>query len=236
MLNKQKGDMYPWVDYTFNPLAGRCKNNCLYCFMKTPPQSLTDKYKGDVRIHPNSLKGEIPEGNVIFVGSGNDIFVDNVPEKMIMKIIEYCKSYDCKYLFQSKNPKRFKEFINDFPKKSILGTTIETYDKDLSISMSRAPNVNKRIKAMKNLRKENKNIDMMISIEPIVEFKEPQVFANKIKPIEPLFVSIGADSRSQKEKNNNPIPEPNSEKIHKLIDLIENYTEVRKKNNLDRLL
>ena len=45
-MNKTKGDMYPWTDYTWNPLAGKCPHNCEYCYMKTPPQSWLDKYKG----------------------------------------------------------------------------------------------------------------------------------------------------------------------------------------------
>ena len=26
--------MYPWVTHTWNPLAGRCKHDCNYCYMK----------------------------------------------------------------------------------------------------------------------------------------------------------------------------------------------------------
>ena len=47
--------------------------------------------------------------------------------------------------------------------------------------------------------------------------------------IEPTFVSIGADS------GQNNLPEPPAWKINKLIEELEQFTEVRVKDNLKRL-
>ena len=33
-LNKIKGHMYDWVDYTWNPIKGKCPKYCKYFFMK----------------------------------------------------------------------------------------------------------------------------------------------------------------------------------------------------------
>lgn len=38
MLNKSKGNMYPWVTYTWNPIKGKCPHECRYCYMKGYPQ------------------------------------------------------------------------------------------------------------------------------------------------------------------------------------------------------
>ena len=33
-LNKAKGNMYPFVDYTWNVIKGECPHGCAYCYMK----------------------------------------------------------------------------------------------------------------------------------------------------------------------------------------------------------
>lgn len=34
MLNKRKGDMYKFIDFTWNPIKGKCLHDCSYCYMK----------------------------------------------------------------------------------------------------------------------------------------------------------------------------------------------------------
>ena len=46
----------------------------------------------------------------------------------------------------------------------------------------------------------------------------------------PDFVNIGADSK------NNGLPEPSKEKVLELIDRLNEFTEVRNKKNLKRIL
>lgn len=33
-LNLSKGDMYKFVNYTWNPIKGKCLHDCSYCYMK----------------------------------------------------------------------------------------------------------------------------------------------------------------------------------------------------------
>ena len=37
-LNIKNGDMYKFIDYTWNPIKGKCLHDCSYCYMKTIPQ------------------------------------------------------------------------------------------------------------------------------------------------------------------------------------------------------
>ena len=33
-LNIRKGDMYKFIDFTWNPIKGKCLHDCSYCYMK----------------------------------------------------------------------------------------------------------------------------------------------------------------------------------------------------------
>jgi len=219
MMNKQKGNMYSWVDYTWNPIKGVCPHKCVYCYMSRFPT-------GKLRFDRKCMKDNLGKNNTIFVGSSTDMFAEKVPSIWIEKVLKYCKFHfpDNTYLFQSKNPNRFKEFISQFPNKTILGTTLET--NRTTTSISKAPLPSERAYAMAELRKYH--IDMMVSIEPILDF-DLEVFINYLKDIKPIFVSVGADS-----KNSN-LPEPNSEKLEELIKELKKFTEVKIKTNLFRL-
>ncbi len=109
--------MYPWVDYTWNPLAGRCPHHCSYCYMNRI-RNFNRKYRGDIRLSENALQTDLGEERTIFVGSATDIFAHTIPNKLILKILTYCKQYDNTYLFQTKNPTRFHQFYLDLPEPS----------------------------------------------------------------------------------------------------------------------
>jgi len=68
----------------------------------------------------------------------------------------------------------------------------------------------------------------MISIEPITDFNL-EFFIKIIKEIKPKFVSIGADSKGHN------LPEPSWDKVQELIKELKKFTEVRIKDNLERL-
>ena len=79
-------------------------------------------------LSPYSLNLErLVEGNFIFVGSSTEEWAANVPAEWIEQVLDYCDGFDNRYLFQSKNPARFLEYL-DHPvmRKSVLCTTIET--------------------------------------------------------------------------------------------------------------
>ena len=69
----------------------------------------------------------------------------------------------------------------------------------------------------------------MVSVEPILDF-DLLTMVCWLKIIKPEFVSIGADS------GNNHLPEPSGDKVKALIEGLKAFTEVKVKNNLNRIL
>ncbi len=217
MMNKQKGNMYPFVTHTWNPIKGKCPHDCSYCYMKVFPQ-------GKLRFDEKCMKDDLGSGNYIFVGSSTDMFASDVPTEWIKRVLEYCMTFDNKYLFQTKRPIRFnqiKGYLQSY--RVILGTTIESNREYNDIS--KAPDVFKRVFRLKQL---SERFNTMVSIEPILDFDvEPLV--GMIKNINPQFVSIGADSKGHN------LPEPPKEKINDLIKELKKFTNVKIKDNLRRL-
>ena len=162
-LNKTNGNMYPWVTHTWNPLAGECKHNCSYCYMKRSFLGNLKKYEGEVRLFKKELETDLGFNNTIFVGSATDIFGDWVSNSIIKNILSYCRKFPNKYLFQSKNPSRFEEFIKFFPENSIIATTLET---NRSYNVSKAPLPTKRYHDFLSIKYSRK----MVSIEPVIDF------------------------------------------------------------------
>ena len=218
MMNKQKGNMYTFITHTFNIIKGRCPHNCSYCYCKRFPQS-------PLHFDEKELKTPLGEGNIIFVGSSCDMWADNIPPEWIIKTIEHCEMFSNNtYLFQSKNPQRFIDFLQgqDFPKEVIIGTTIETNRRNNTISSCPLPQ--ERAYALSKYKGRK-----FVTIEPILDF-DIEELVELIKHISPEFVNIGADS-----KNHN-LPEPNGAKILILIKELEKFTKVNKKENLKRLI
>ncbi len=221
-LNKTNGHMYPWVTHTWNPLAGRCLHECGYCYMERGFLGNLKKYNGNVELVDEELETNLGSDKIIFVGSATDLFGEWVPEQAIKGILNYCKEFSNTYLFQSKNPSRIAEFVDFLPEESVVGTTLET---NRNYHISKAPEPYQRYKDFLEVNWSRK----MVSIEPIMDFDLEQ-FVEWIRTVNPEFVSIGADS-----KNNN-LMEPDSEKIENLKEKIQEFTEIRAKRNLKRLL
>lgn len=219
MLNKQKGNMYGFVTHTWNAIKGKCPHDCIYCYMKIFPQ-------GPLHLDYKELNTNLGEENFIFVGSSCDMWADAVDDDWIIQTLSVCLKYPKNtYLFQSKNPKRFKNFrvlLEKLRPNVILGTTIETNREGFSYC---APTIRDRFYAMEELLGFRK----MITIEPILDFDvTPLLFA--IKRTNPEFVNIGADSK----KHN--LTEPSWFKVDTLIKELKEFTEVRGKENLVRLI
>lgn len=213
--------MYPWV-VTWNPVGGECFHNCEYCYrndmMQLPP--VKNKYSGEPRYIDESVPSE--KNKIVFVCSMTDLFAEEMPEKIIKKVLQKSRNHpNQKFLFQSKNPMRFNEFIDLFPENFVLGTTIES-DKDYGLS--NAPKPSERWWALSRYS----DCEVMVSIEPILDFGLENL-VSMIKDLHPEFVSIGADSKG---KN---LSEPDWKKVKKLIGKLEDFTEIREKKNLGRL-
>lgn len=219
--------MYGFVTHTWNPIRGRCPHGCKYCYMiprwnywKSVKQILCEK----------TLADNLGKGNYIFVGSSTDMFAEDVPEKWISAVLSHCNMFpDNTYLFQSKNPERFMEFNKMFPKKTVLGTTIETDDENLIADISKAPSIQSRVSFMTFAKTFVPKKEIMVTIEPILDFRL-YPFIRLLKLIKPDWINIGADSKGKK------LPEPSREKVDKLIKELERFTKVNQKSNLKRLI
>jgi len=212
-LNKSKGNMYPFVTHTFNVIKGKCPHDCSYCYMKRYPQP-------ELHFDEKELKTNLGSGNIIFVGSSCDMWADDISDMWISSILNHCIEYDSnKYLFQTKNPRRFYQRV--YPDNTTLGTTIET-NRNYGISKAVVPY--NRAYEMAHMY-----LPTMVSIEPIMDF-DLETLSRWMEEIKPIFVSIGADS------GNNHLPEPPTDKIKALIEALKEFTEVKLKANLDRLL
>lgn len=219
MLNKQVGNMYHFVTHTWNAIKGKCPHECSYCYMRRFPLA-------DLRFDEKELKTDLGCGNYIFVGSSTDMWSNAVPDEWIEAVLKKCGEHENRYLFQSKNPRRFLDFVGCFPANSTLGTTIET--NLLPASISKAPPVSERVSAMVFLRKNYPRFKRMVSIEPIMKFHTGlTVMMNEIAPD---FVSIGADSK------HSDLSEPTAKEINMLIGELKTFTEVIIKDNLKRCL
>jgi len=215
-LIESKGNMYSWTTHQWNPIGGECIHNCSYCYVNRwgdkPPLNFKEKF----------LKDDLGNNRKIFVVSGCDMFAQNIPSEWIYKILEHCRKYDNEYLFQSKNPYRFMEFIEYFP-QSIFCTTIET--NRIYSEMGNTPTPKNRAEGMWLLDEYKR----YVTIEPIMDFDVGEL-VELIRLCHPEQVNIGADSKG------NNLPEPSKKKILELIEELKEFTIIDQKRNLDRLL
>jgi DNA repair photolyase len=230
MLKKSSGNMYPWVTHTHSHLGGECPHHCSYCYVDNPRFGRAKRYVGEVRIIPEELEVNYGSDRTIFIEHTGDLFASAIPATFIMAVLQHCWRYpDNIYVFQTKNPAGYIEFIAYFPVPSMLGTTIETNRSIAGISA--APNPALRYKAMMGLNELLMGVvnKVFITVEPILDF-DVDILGSWIVDIRPDFVNIGADSKGH------GLPEPSKEKVLALIQyLSEHGIEVRQKRNLDRL-
>ncbi len=225
-LNKQKGNMYDFVNYTFNSIKGRCWHGCSYCWVKKwysfeRPQPL-------IHLDEQELRTDLGKDNFIFVGSSCDMWAHQIPEEWIDKTLAHCREYpDNKYLFQSKNPARFYRYKNDFPPKIVLATTIETNRHYRE--MGQTPTPTYRAIAMSLYKSFAFSVETMITIEPIMDF-DLEEMVDLIKIAKPDWINIGADSKGH------DLPEPSKEKLEDLIESLSGMVTIKKKSNLARLM
>jgi DNA repair photolyase len=164
------------------------------------------------------------QGKTIFLEHMSDLFAERVPTEFIERILAHCADWpNNTYVFQSKNPARFADFLSLIPANSILGTTIET-NRAMEV-VSTAPSPEKRYLAMRDLKHQR-----FVTVEPILDF-DPDILARWIAEIKPEYLNIGADSKMSR------LPEPSKATILDFLDRLKDAgIAVRKKTNLDRLM
>jgi protein gp37 len=177
------------------------------------------------------LTGELAvdygRGRTIFVDHCNDLFAEAVPADWIMRVLDHCAKWtDNIYVYQTKNPGRFADFIAHTLPTCILGCTIET-NRDIPAEISVAPRPVARASAMKQLSGTRR---LFVTVEPVMDFDVP-VLGQWLTEIRPEFVNIGADSKRHR------LPEPTVAKVLALIDVLNAAgIEIREKHNLGRIL
>jgi protein gp37 len=225
----KKSNMYSFVTTTRNYLAGECKHKCSYCYvnaMKDKFPNLKERYSGEIILINKELTKSEGKDKTIFVQDMGDLFEESVPKEFIQKVLTHLRGYPTNtYLFQTKNPRRYFEFINEFSPNCLFGTTIETNKQEEIDKISKAPKLVERQYWIGEVNFGKK----FLTLEPLMDF-DLDVLVNWINDIQPDFVNIGADSK------NNHLVEPPKEKIEALIKELEKFTEVRIKDNLKRLL
>jgi len=225
ILNSNNGSkMFSIVGETWNPISG-CLHHCRYCWARR----LALTKLRDTRRYRNGFKPRLNEeefrkrfkGGVVFVSDMGDIFSPGVEDSWVIKVLRHIRKFpDTYFLFLTKNPTKYKDFLDLFPSNCILGATIETNKDDLYIEykISSAPLPSIRYQAMKELDWPYK----FVSIEPILDF-DLDIFVRWIKEINPFMMYVGYDNY------NNRLPEPPLRKTLRLIEKLNEFTLVIKK-------
>lgn len=213
--------MYEFITHTWNPIKGKCLHDCSYCYMKRSPQY----------IKPILIEDELTtplNGKAIFMGSSTDVFAENIPSEWINKILNHCQEEyekrNCNaFLLQSKNPKRFLEFINHpIMKRCVLCTTIEA-NRFYPDFMRNAPKIEERVEAMEEIARYGRST--MVTAEPLMQF-DLETMLDYLKRCQPKVVNIGRNTRREIE-----LPEPTKEEVQLLISGLKEFTKVHIKEN-----
>lgn len=204
---------------TWNPVKG-CLHDCSYCWARRfalERLSNTEKYKDGFA--PKLVENELNKrfrNQFVFVSDMGDLFGEWISKEWILKVIEATRnSPSSDFLFLTKNPSRYREFVHLCRNNIVLGATIET---NRSNDFSKAPPVAERAKAMTNLQYDRK----FLSIEPIMDF-DVEIFTKWIEEIAPIRVAVGYDNWR------NRLPEPSLSKTSQLIEKLNEFVEVRKR-------
>ncbi len=215
--------MYKFIDYTWNPIKGKCLHDCSYCYMKVMNPN-ADK----PRLAEYEFKTDLGNGNAIFIGSSTDMFAENISPEWITRVLDYChQNSDIEnpnaYLLQSKNPKRFLEFINHpIVQRVVFCTTIET-NRFYPEIMNNAPKIEERVEAMEEMAR--LGCSTMVTAEPLMQFDYEEM-VTFIRRCRPKLVNIGRNSCRRI-----VLPEPTQEKVLQLIAELKSFTKVNVKDN-----
>lgn len=181
-------------------------------------------YNFEPHFHPERLH-KIPRSPSyprIFVVAHGDLFGRWVDHRIIYKILAVCSvTHKEMWFFESKNPKRYLEFKDFFPKNTVLSTTIETNREYPVAIRGSTPSPMERFIAMQQV-KQATNLPIHISIEPILNFDLTDMIG-WMQILAPTKVAVGYDTL------NNNLPGPPKWKTMKLIRALEKFTDVERK-------
>src|SRR5690606_37459529 len=122
--------MFDNITETWNPVVG-CLHSCTYCWARRLAETKLkniERYKDGFK--PKLVEKELNKKfykQSVFVSDMGDLFGEWVPAKWIVEVIEAIKkSPSSNFLFLTKNPKHYYEFLDLYPGNVVLGATIET--------------------------------------------------------------------------------------------------------------
>ena len=225
-LNLSKGDMYKFVNYTWNPIKGKCLHDCSYCYMKQ-----INPNANPPRLAEYELNTDLGCGRSIFIGSSTDMFAEDIPSEWIARVLDYCYQnrnmlLPNAYLLQSKNPKRFLEFINHpIMERVVFCTTIET-NRFYPEIMNKAPRIEERVEAMEEIARLGR--PTMVTAEPLMQFDHEEM-VSFIRRCSPKLVNRGRNSSRRI-----VLPEPTQDEVQQLIaelKSLKSFTKVNVKDN-----
>jgi len=226
-LGKAQGNMYDWVTHTWSCINGECPHRCDYCYVKRGRFTKdSPNYRGPPRFNENDNALVLGSGKKIFVAHTGDLFAEAVDAGVIARVLNRCIDYpDNIYIFQTKNPARALDWC--YPKKTIIGTTIETNDAKLLAKISKAPAPLSRARAMRQHKQAGRQT--FVTIEPIMRF-DIEEMTDLILLADPDTVNIGADSKGSK------LQEPTWQEVQELIQWLKQAgIPIGIKSNLERL-
>lgn len=169
----------------WKPLDFQCPYVCDYCPEKG--HSPVPQLRGTWDQIPWDRLG-------VWVASDTDLFHPAVPTELIERILKRAREiYHC-YIFCTKNPKRYLDFLGQFPSWTFFVTTVES---DIDYYFSKAPPPLERLEWMKVLKKTlNENPDLRpvdyeinLDLQPIMDFTEE--FLPKLLELAPNQIGIG---------------------------------------------
>lgn len=100
-----------YVDFTVNPITGKCPHGCSYCYAERMRKRFKWPEKMEFKIEVLRKIRRRKKPTSIFMGSMFDLFSDKIIESWIDNILYICKLCpQHTFLFLTKNPKRYLEF------------------------------------------------------------------------------------------------------------------------------
>lgn len=123
-MNKTKIE---WTDYTLNPIKGKCKMGCSYCYAR----KLYDRFKWNpnIKFMPEYMLDvvTVKKPSKIFLCSTHELFGDWIPDDWIGYILDHIGDYP-QHTFQILTKCSLRAMRFNFPSNVWLGATLNTFE------------------------------------------------------------------------------------------------------------